>query len=151
MKTKFSFKYLIPAIMAICIIALCSCSENNEVVSTNHYGYIQLKLYKQSKRTILEGSELQHLGDAKKIEISLVNNGRSIKQTLNLNSSGTNGNEFVLTAENLKLTAGQYTIVGYVIYGGYKEGSMAEILHIGTPDEGNSFTIEPNHITTHAL
>lgn len=151
MKTKFSFKYLIPAIMAICIIALCSCSENNEVVSTNHYGYIQLKLYKQSKRTILEGSELQHLGDAKKIEISLVNNGRSIKQTLNLNSSGTNGNEFVLTAENLKLTAGQYTIVGYVIYGGYKEGSMAEILQIGTPDEGNTFTIEPNHITTHAL
>ena len=151
MKIKFSFKYLLPTIMAIFLIAFGSCSENDEVINTNQYGYIQLKLYKQGKRAILEGSELQRLGDAKKIEISLLYNGKSIKQTLKLNSTGTNGSEFALTSENLKLTAGQYTIVGYVIYGEYKEGSMAEILQIGTPDEEKVFTIEPNHITTHPL
>lgn len=131
---------------------LGSCSDDDEQDGTqNSYGYIQLKLYKMGVRDLLEGNELNRLKDAKKIEVSLLYNQKSIKQTLNLYSTGENGGEFMLTSENLKLTAGNYSIVGYVIYGDYKEGTMADILQVGTPNGISTFEIKPGQITTYDL
>ncbi len=153
-KTKMTviYKTLLLILVASATIFMGSCSEDEDAVNpSSTYGYIQLKLYKQGTKSLLEGNPLNHLSDAKKIELSLLFNGKSIKQTLNLSSTGENGSEFGLTSENLKLAAGEYIIAGYVIYGKHKEGSMAEILQVGTPDEAHSFVIEPNRITTHAL
>lgn len=129
----------------------CSEDEDNLSAGNNQYGYIQLKLYKQASRALMEGDALNRLEEARKIELSLIHKGKSIKQSLNLSSTGVGGSEFMLTSENLKLLTGEYQIVGYVIYGEYKEGTMAEILQVGTPDEERSFTITPNHITIHPI
>lgn len=144
--------FIMPLVMLLAFPLLHGCSEDDDArVNNSNYGYIQLKLYKQGTRGLLEGSTLNRLEEARKIELSLIHKGRSIKQTLNLYSTGEGGSEFVLTSENLKLSSGEYTIVGYVIYGGYKEGTMAEILQTGTPDEGKTFVITSGHITVHPI
>ena len=145
-------KYFIMVILAsVCIFTMNSCSDDDEARIENQYGYIQLKLYKQISRALMEGNALNRLEEARKIELSLVHKGKSIKQSLNLSATGVGGSEFMLSSENLKLLAGEYKIVGYVIYGEYKEGTMAEILQVGTPDEEDIFTITPNHMTIHSL
>ena len=145
-------KCLMGIILAfVSVFTMNSCSEDEDAHTDGQYGYIQLKLYKQASRALMEGSVLNRLEEARKIELSLVHKGKNIKQSLNLSSTGVGGSEFMLTSENLKLLTGEYKIVGYVIYGEYKEGTMAEILQVGTPDEGDTFTIAPNHITVHPL
>ena len=145
-------KFFIMVILAsACIFTMNSCSDDDAPRIENQYGYIQLKLYKQTSRALMEGNVLNRLEDARKIELSLVHKGKSIKQSLNLFATGVNGSEFMLSSENLKLLSGEYKIVGYVIYGEYKEGTMAEILQVGTPDGEDTFTITPNHMTIHPL
>ena len=138
---------------SISLFTMNSCSDEDEGnPAENPYGYIQLKLYKQASRALMEGDALNRLDEARKIELSLIHKGKSIKQSLNLYSTGgVEGSEFMLTSENLKLATGEYQIVGYVIYGAYKEGIMAEILQVGSPDENRSFSITSNHITVHPL
>lgn len=138
---------------SISLFTMNSCSDEDEGnPAENPYGYIQLKLYKQASRALMEGDALNRLDEARKIELSLIHKGKSIKQSLNLYSTGgVEGSEFMLTSENLKLATGEYQIVGYVIYGAYKEGTMAEILQVGSPDENRSFSITSNHITVHSL
>ena len=137
---------------SISLFTMNSCSEEDEKVqSGNQYGYIQLKLHKQISRALMEGDALNRLDEARKIELSLIHKGKSIKQSLNLYSTGVGGSEFMLTSENLKLATGEYQIVGYVIYGAYKEGTMAEILQVGTLDDNRTFTIVSNKITLHTL
>ena len=138
---------------SISLFTMNSCSDEDEGnPAENPYVYIQLKLYKQASRALMEGDALNRLDEARKIELSLIHKGKSIKQSLNLYSTGgVEGSEFMLTSENLKLATGEYQIVGYVIYGAYKEGTMAEILQVGSPDENRSFSITSNHITVHSL
>lgn len=137
---------------SISLFTMNSCSEEDEKVqSGNQYGYIQLKLHKQISRALMEGDALNRLDEARKIELSLIHKGKSIKQSLNLYYTGVGGSEFMLASENLKLATGEYQIVGYVIYGAYKEGTMAEILQVGTLDDNRTFTIASNKITLHTL
>ena len=151
--TQSFIKCLMWMILAsMSLFALNSCSDEDDGNPTeNPYGYIQLKLYKQVSRALMEGDALNRLDEARKIELSLIHKGKSIKQSLNLYSTGVDGSEFMLSSENLKLATGEYQIVGYVIYGAYKEGTMAEILQVGSPDDNRSFTITSNHITVHPL
>ncbi|MBR3896612.1 MAG: DUF4458 domain-containing protein [Bacteroidaceae bacterium] len=137
---------------SVSLVVMNSCSDEDEnLPAENPYGYIQLKLYKQASRALMEGNPLNRLDEARKIELSMIHKGKSIKQSLNLYATGVGGGEFMLTSENLKLATGEYQIVGYVIYGAYKEGTMAEILQVGSPDNNRSFTITSNHITVHPL
>ena len=147
------FKNLIWVFIAsVSLFLMNSCTEDDDNLQPdNQYGYIQLKLYKQASRALMEGNVLNRLDEARKIELSLIHKGRSIKQSLNLSYTGVGGSEFMLTSENLKLASGDYQIVGYVIYGAYKEGTMAEILQVGTPDDNRTFTITPQQMTLHPL
>lgn len=137
--------------LAVLTCGLHSCSDDDVVQEQNGYGFVKLQLYKQGTRALLEGNELNKLKDAKKIELSLVCNGQDIKQTLNLYAVDETAAEFGLSSENLKLMAGEYTIKGYVIYGSYQQGEMAEILQVVTPDEEQKFAVQPNQLTTYNL
>lgn len=151
-RVSIFIKCLVGVFLAsVSMFAMSSCSDDEDSHMGDQYGYIQLKLYKQASRGIMEGNVLNRLEEARKIELSLVHKGKNIKQSLNLSFTGVGGSEFSLTSENLKLLSGEYKIVGYVIYGEYKEGKMAEILQVGTPDDGDMFTITANHITVHPL
>ena len=131
---------------------MSACSDDDKISSTQSvHGYIKFQLHKAQTKGILEGEPLQTLQQAKKIEISLLYNNNVIKQSLELYASSEEGAEYILSSENLKLSAGKYTIIGYVLYGEYREGSKAEILQIGIPDENQTFVIYPNQITTYGL
>lgn len=141
---------------ALCMLAaltcgLYGCSDDDAAQEQNGYGFVKLQLYKQGTRALLEGDELNQLKDARKIELSLTCNGQAIKQTLNLYAVDDAAAEFGLTSENLKLMAGEYTLKGYVIYGSYQQGEMAEILQVVTPDGEEKFTVSPNQLTTYDL
>ena len=148
---KFRIKTLMLSLAALLGVLATSCSDDDAVQPTDGYGYLQVKLSKIVNRGLLEGTDLNQLSDAKKIELSLLYNQKVIKQTLNLSSTGQNGAEYMLTSENLKLQAGQYTVTGYVIYGAYQEGSMADILQGGVPDGDASFVIQPSQLTNYSL
>lgn len=148
---KQILRTLVFCMVSMLTIGLSGCSDDDAVPVQGSYGFIKLQLYKQGTRGLLEGNELNKLQDAKKIELSLIYHQKNIKQTLNLYAVNENAAEYMLTSEHLKLLAGEYTITGYVIYGSYKEGNMAEILQVGTPDGEVRFTIQPDQLTIHAL
>lgn len=148
---KTTMKKLLYGLLALLTLGLQGCSDDDNATTASNYGYLKLQLFKQGTRDLLEGNELTKLRDAKKIEIAMLYNQKSIKQTLNLYAVSNDAAEFVLHSENLKLLAGTYTITGYVIYGDYKEGNMAEILQVGTPEAGTRFSIVPGRLTTHEL
>lgn len=148
---KLFIKTWIFCLVSVLLPGLAGCSDDDAVQEQNGYGFIKLQLYKQGSRALQEGNELNKLGDAKKIELSLNYNQKNIKQTLNLYAVDETAAEFGLTTDNLKLIAGEYTITGYVIYGDYEDGDMAEILQVATPDEEQKFTILPDQLTTHSL
>ena len=78
-KTKMTviYKTLLLILVASATIFMGSCSEDEDAVNpSSTYGYIQLKLYKQGTKALLEGNPLNHLSDAKKIELSLLFNVR---------------------------------------------------------------------------
>ena len=103
------FKNLIWVFIAsVSLFLMNSCTEDDDNLQPdNQYGYIQLKLYKQASRALMEGNVLNRLDEARKIELSLIHKGRSIKQSLNLSYTGVGGSEFMLTSENLKLASGR--------------------------------------------
>lgn len=137
--------------VSMLMLGVSSCSDDDAAPAQSGYGFIKLQLYKEGTRSLLEGNELKKLKEAKKIEISLLYNQKNIKQTLNLYAVNETAAEFMLTSENLKLMSGEYSLIGYVIYGDYKEGNMAEILQVGSPDGESRFTIQPEKLTTHEL
>lgn len=148
---KRIIKTLTYCLLSVLALGLHGCSDDETEPAQSGYGFIKLQLYKEGTKSLLEGNELTKLKDAKKIEIALLYNQKSIKQTLNLYAVNETAAEFMLTSENLKLLAGEYTITGYVIYGDYKGGNMAEILQVGVPDTEARFTILPSRLTTHAF
>lgn len=131
---------------------MSACSDDDNIgTSQSIHGYVKLQLHKAQTKGLLEGEPLQSLRQAKKIEISLLYNNNVIKQSLALYAPSTEGAEHILSSENLKLSVGKYTIMGYVLYGDYKGGNKPEILQIGVPDRNQAFVIYPNQITTYGL
>lgn len=135
----------------IMMLALFSCKEDNVVVDTDGYGYIQISLKKAGTRAVSEGNALEYLADAKKVKLSLRQGGRTIEQTLNLFAPDKESAEYGLTSENLKILAGEYTISSYAIYGDYKNGDMAEVLQVCQPEQPIRFTIRQGEITRQRL
>lgn len=138
-------------IASVLVIGMASCSDDKDDVSADGYGYLQVKLQKLLTRSLVEGNELDKLSDAKKIKLSLRHNGKTIEQTLNLESVSPEGAEFELSSENLKLRNGEYLLLGYAIYGGYNGGDMAEVLQVVQMDETTRITIEKDALTQHTL
>lgn len=128
-----------------------SCSDEEQVESGDSYGYLQIELQKVMTRSVVEGSTLEHLSDARKVKLSLRYKGKLIEQTLNLITGDGDDADYVLTSENVKMQNGEYEVLGYAIIGDYKSGDMAEILQVCEPDEPLSFTIEKREITRQVL
>lgn len=138
-------------VASVLMLSMASCSDDNDETSVDGYGYLQVKLQKLVTRSLVEGNELDKLSDAKKIKLSLRYNGKTIEQTLNLESVSAEGAEFELTSENLKLRNGEYLLLGYAIYGDYNSGDMAEVLQVVQMDETTRITIEKDALTQHTL
>ena len=131
---------------------LVACSDEDELTTQEQsYGYIQVSLRKASTRSVVEGSTLDYLYDAKKIKLSLRTGGKTIEQTLNLYAPSQEGAELGLTSENLKLMPGDYSLLSYAIYGEYRSGDMPDVLQVCVPEEPTTITVRGGELTRQEL
>ncbi|MEG1616222.1 MAG: DUF4458 domain-containing protein [Bacteroidales bacterium] len=150
MKNLFRNICLLGCVLVSLLLAT-GCSDDKDLPASSQFGYLQLKLQKKMQTFALTGgSELENLGDAKKIQIDLLYNNKQLTQTLNVASVSSEAAEFGLTSETIQLLPGEYTITGYKIYGEYIEGvtpgDKAPILQEGEPDETTRFLIVASEI-----
>ena len=103
--------YLMLLMMSLTGVALVGCTEeeNDQQVQ---YGYVQFKVG-QATRSV---DKLESLAEAKKVKVLLQYDGRTIEQTLLLNAYNDETAEYGLRSEKLRLLAGEYSLIGYVLY-----------------------------------
>ncbi len=103
--------YLMLLMMSLTGVALVGCAEeeNDQQVQ---YGYVQFKVG-QATRSV---DRLESLADAKKVKVYLQYDGRIIEQTLLLNAYDSETAEYGLRSDKLRLLAGEYRLIGYVLY-----------------------------------
>ncbi len=93
-------------------VALLGCSDEKDV-EQEQYGYVQFKVGKSSTRS---GDRLENIADAKKIKVFIQYNGHTIEQTLLLNAYDSESAEYGLRSDKLRLLAGEYNFIGYILY-----------------------------------
>ena len=137
---------------ALSLALLFGCANMQEPDYTEKdYGYVQFKLYKAASYT-KAGDEkvLAYLSDATKIRVTISDGEKTINQSLVLNSFNAESAEFGLRSDKMKLLAGDYRIVSYVLY-----GKMDEQIYESTPSSSplmeSEFTIVPGGLCVHDL
>lgn len=129
---KKSIHYLLLSLVAgILSMGFAGCSDDDDEILRQQYGYVQFKVCKDATRADM----LNSITDAHKIKIVLQSAGSTISQTLILNSYNSENAEYGLRSDKLKLLAGEYTVIGYYIYDKLDKELLAG--EVGN----NSFTI----------
>ena len=119
------------------------------------YGYVQFRLYKSASYT-KAGEEqeqkkmLAYLSDATKIRVTISNGNLTIHQSLVLNSSNPEVAEFGLRSDKMKLLAGNYRVVSYILYGKMDE-NIYESSPADSPLMESEFTVQPGGLSVHDL
>ena len=137
---------------ALSLALLFGCANMQEPDYTEKdYGYVQFKLYKAASYT-KAGDEkvLAYLSDATKIRVTISDGEKTINQSLVLNSFNAESAEFGLRSDKMKLLAGNYRIVSYILY-----GKMDEQIYESTPSSSplmeSEFSIVPGGLCVHDL
>lgn len=98
--------------MSLTGVALVGCAEEENDRQVQ-YGYVQFKVGQAVTRSV---DRLESLAEAKKVKVLLLYDGRTIEQTLLLNAYNDETAEYGLRSEKLRLLAGKYSLIGYVLY-----------------------------------
>ena len=137
---------------ALSLALLFGCANMQEPDYTEKdYGYVQFKLYKAASYT-KAGDEkvLAYLSDATKIRVTISDGEKTINQSLVLNSFNAESAEFGLRSDKMKLLAGNYRIVSYILY-----GKMDEQIYESTPSSSplmeSEFSIVQGGLCVHDL
>ena len=105
--------YLLVLFMSLTGVALTGCADENEAEQAQ-YGYVQFKIGQAVTRSSVD--RLDNITDAKKVKVLLQYNGYTIEQTLLLNAYNNENAEYGLRSDKLRLLAGEYSLIGYVLY-----------------------------------
>ena len=137
---------------AMSLVLLFSCANMQEPDYTERdYGYVQFKLYKSASYT-KSGDEkvLEYLSEATKIRVAISDGEQTINQSLVLNSFNAESAEFGLRSDKMKLLAGDYHIISYVLY-----GKMDEEIYASSPSSSplmeSEFTVQAGGLYVHDL
>lgn len=124
--------YLLPLLFAFMALGLAGCSDDDDAAQPQYdlYGYVQFKLYKKASA---EGGaigtraveRLDKLSDAYKIKVVMQSAGQTLSHTLLLQSFDKENAEFGVRSEKLKMLAGSYKVIGYVLYNELDEELLA--------------------------
>ena len=143
---KLYSKYFLSLLVSmLAMVAVTSCSDDDEDLAQSGYGYVQFKLTKSSFESAPETEEpasramtdkLDKLADAEKIQVVLLHDGTTVSQTLLLNSYNDENAEFGLRSDKLQLVAGAYKVVGYYLY-----DAVDEQLYAGGSGDNSDFTV----------
>ena len=105
--------YLLMLFMSLTGAALLGCSDENDF-EPEQYGYVQFKVGQATATRSVD--RLENIADAKKVKVYLQHNGHTIEQTLLLNAYNAESAEYGLRSDKLRLLAGEYSLIGYVLY-----------------------------------
>ena len=103
--------YLMLLMMSLTGVALVGCADEDNDQQVQ-YGYVQFKIG-QATRSV---DRLESLTEAKKVKVLLQYDGHTIEQTLLLNAFNEESAEYGLRSDKLRLLAGEYCLIGYVLY-----------------------------------
>ena len=143
------FRIITLTVLAACsILSFGSCAkveepDNRDLV----YGHVQFKLYKDASYPGTKADALEYLGDAAKIKVTLRYGENLISQSLVLSASDEDAAEFGLRSDKIKLLAGEYKVLTYVLY-----DKLDNAVYEDVPREGNeSFTVVAGGLVQHDL
>lgn len=146
--------FWVPLLVFLAGVIPVGCSDDNEELSENQYGYVQFKLYKSASYE--EGTnqpeapdtraQLDKLSDAQKVEIEMLYNGMSIIQTLVLNAYNETNAEYGMRSDKLKMLTGDYRIVSYKLY-----DKLDNVITSIAADESETFTVVSRGLTVKDL
>ena len=105
--------YLLLLFMSLTGVALVGCTEDDDV-NQAQYGYVQFKV--GEKAATRSTGKLDNIADAKKIKVLIQSDGHTIEQTLLLNAYNSESAEYGLRSDKLRLLAGEYNFIGFVLY-----------------------------------
>lgn len=137
---------------ALSLALLFGCANVQEPEYTEKdYGYVQFRLYKTASYTKAgEDKVLAYLSDATKIRVTISDGNQTINQSLVLNSSNADAAEFGLRSDKMKLLAGNYRVISYILY-----GKMDEQIYESSPAASSlmesEFTVQPGGLSVHDL
>ena len=103
--------YLMLLMMSLTGVTLVGCADEDNDQQVQ-YGYVQFKIG-QATRSV---DRLESLAEAKKVKVLLQYDGHTIEQTLLLNAFNEESAEYGLRSDKLRLLAGEYCLIGYVLY-----------------------------------
>lgn len=151
-KKTFLWKlFLAPFLAALLGAATAGCSDDKDEPGESRYGYVQFKLCKSSSYAREEAAGtraagLGKLGEAKKMEVEMQYEGKSIIQTLLLNAYDESNAEYGIRSNKLQLLVGEYRIIGYKLL-----DSLDEVVLSMPAGEGESFSVAPGGLTVKEL
>lgn len=154
MRINGYIKLLFLAVSAFVLLFGCAGLEEPDYREKS-YGYVQFKLYKdafsQSKSASDDDeSVLTYLSDATKIKVQFSDGNNTLSQTLVLNANDQESAEFGLRSDKVKLLAGKYTIISFVLY-----DKLDNPMYEGFPSTSalmqSEFTVVPGALCVHDL
>lgn len=129
------------AVALLSALALGSCTKVEEPDYREHdYGYVQFKLYKEASypgTKAIGNDPLEYLSDATKIKVTLGYGDDLIYQTLTFSYADAATAEYGIRTEKLKLLAGEYKLLSFVLYDKKDQEVYEERHSVG------SFTVIP--------
>lgn len=141
-------------IIALMAVALCSllylggCSKVEEPDNRDlAYGHVQFKLYKEVSYPGTKADQLEYLGDVAKIKVTLRYGENLISQTMVASAANDEAAEFGLRSDKLKLLAGDYRVLTFVLY-----DKLDNVVYEGVPSTSHeSFTVVAGGLVQHDL
>ena len=141
-------------IIALMAVALCSllylggCSKVEEPDNRDlAYGHVQFKLYKEASYPGTKADQLEYLGDVAKIKVTLRYGENLISQTMVASAANDEAAEFGLRSDKLKLLAGDYRVLTFVLY-----DKLDNVVYEGVPSTSHeSFTVVAGGLVQHDL
>lgn len=135
--------------MALCsLLYLGGCSKVEEPDNRDlAYGHVQFKLYKEASYSGTKADQLEYLGDVAKIKVTLRYGENLISQTMVASAANDEAAEFGLRSDKLKLLAGDYRVLTFVLY-----DKLDNVVYEGVPSTSHeSFTVVAGGLVQHDL
>lgn len=151
-KTIIQKTLFVPLLTLLFSVVMSGCSDNKDELQGSQYGYVQFKLYKEASYEAQEETTQQStaatrvaqdkLSNIQKVEIEMQYNGKSITQTLVLNSYNESNAEYGMRSDKLQLLVGEYKVVGYRLL-----NKVDEVVAGASAGDNNTFTVVSQGLT----
>ena len=102
----------------VAMVSIFSCTDSDEIDNRMHgYGDMQLKLYKEvTNVSRAEDGVIDYLANVAKVKLSFIYENSNLELVLPMNAAEGETAEFGIGSAPVKMLAGSYKIVGYILY-----------------------------------